>query len=63
MADLLTGAVTAARCGTNPGSAKAELQRHIAGRIGFESLDRSSPSPEFSKFNLFDIQLAPRHPR
>jgi hypothetical protein len=59
VADLLTGAVTAARCGTPPGTPKADLQDHIARQVGLPHLAWTSSSPAFSKFNLFNIQLAP----
>lgn len=58
LADVLTGAVTAAWCQTPENSPKTLLQRHIAQRLGLRSLRQSSPSPAFSKFNVFRIDLA-----
>jgi hypothetical protein len=57
LADLLTGAVTAAWCGTAPGTAKHDLQDYIARRMGLRSLVWSSPSPAFTRFNVFKINL------
>jgi hypothetical protein len=58
LADVLTGAVTAAWSGTLKDSPKGVLQEYIAARVGAKSLTTLSPLPTFSKFNIFQIQLA-----
>lgn len=57
LADLLTGAVTAAWCETPGGTPKAELQSYIAECVGVPSLRTASLSPAFTKFNVFRINL------
>lgn len=57
VADLLTGAVTAAWCDTGADTPKAELQRHLAARMRVPDLRTASPSPAFGRFNVFRISL------
>jgi len=55
--DLLTGAIAATWCDSlRPGSAKEELAKHIASWRDVSSLKTASLSPEFSKFNVFQIE-------
>jgi hypothetical protein len=59
LADVLTGAVTAAWCNNTPGeSAKAMLQHHLAKQLGVGTLRRLSSLPTPDKFNIFKIDLA-----
>lgn len=59
LADLLTGAITAAWCKTPAGTPKAELQRYLCKSIGRSSLIVPSASPAPSKLNIFQIRLQP----
>lgn len=63
LADVLTGAVTAAWSGTPPGSAKEQLQSHLAAALGLKTIRIQSQSPGFSKFNVFRMDLAGRAAR
>jgi hypothetical protein len=58
LSDLLTGAVTAAWCGTTAGTPKADLQAYMADRLGRRSLRTQSYSPAISKLNVFRMQLS-----
>ena len=57
LCDVLTGAVTASACGIAKDSAKAEMARYLADRLGTEALHSPSPGPAISKFNVFRIRL------
>ncbi len=57
LADLLTGAVTASKCGIRAESPKAALAKHIAIRTHRSPLHAASSSPAFGKFNVFCIRL------
>lgn len=59
LADVLTGAIAAAWCGTPTGTAKADLQRHIESRLGRQTLRVADPLPDAAKLNIFNIRLSP----
>jgi hypothetical protein len=61
LADLLTGATTAAAC-ASPANAspKRELQQYLARAVGRSQLALASSGPAKSKFNVFRIRLQPK---
>ena len=56
LADLLTGAVSAAWCGPKAGSPKAEMVAAVEKYIG-HPLTQTSPGPNMEKFNIYQIRL------
>jgi len=57
LADLLTGAVTAAWCGIEACSAKADLAAYIASQCQVPTLRRATSHPGLTKLNIFQIDL------
>lgn len=57
IADLLTGASAASWCGFPAATPKAQLASYIASSLGRKNLASSNSTPEFSKFNVFKIDL------
>ena len=58
MVDLLTGAVCASWCHLAPESPKGQLAQMLATGLGRTSLVTPSATPDFVKFNVFQIALS-----
>lgn len=57
LCDILTGAVAADANGTEVGTPKADMIRHLVQSRNVSPLSAPSRSPAFSKFNIFRIAL------